>query len=795
MHYQYEPLADEYLFQDFLKDLFNSIYKTNTFEVYRSKGYSQFGVDVYSPQLKIAIQAKKKNILRNEPELIQELLKNLNETIQSLKGFSHPVEQLYFATTTKKYATIQDEAIKNSNSGLSVQFWSWEDIQKHISDYSTLRKIYYPHLTSQPFPKELILTPHIDAGDIVGREADLTTLKDLFQSQKIVSIHGIGGLGKSSLAKLYYQNRLADFDFLLWFDYTGDLKHNLSYNESLTDNLKLTNTRGDSVEDVFQRVLNAIISLKGKTLIVIDNLQHETAISVEQEIRKLLANPEINILVASREIFPSFQTYSLTSLELKDARQVFLHHCVKNIDLTRLDELLLLIDCNPLVTELLAKTLNTAVGLTVDELILHISEGTLDNNELNLNIDPISGNLFRRITALVNIEDFQNDPYHLYILLTLSLVPAVYVPIEDLFTFFLYNERNRAPVINAITDLHNKGLINRAGDSVKMHQLIQDAIRTQCPIFAVYLGILNSIIRSLDKANNSYSANGYRLQKFAESFLSKLRGEKAQSIVQPLLMLKNNLYILYRYLGERAKSKKIAEELMTDLGSADPIHLIDPIFVSTVHHNFATYFMDEKNFEQAEKQFRKAIEINGETFNLKTIQCYNGLFVLYWGQKKLKEALECSTEALKLLQNPKAEGNDHLFAMIANNLAALHLEFGQTTKAAEFITMALKLHRESTNADKSDAALARYYASAADIFSRLDNHEVAIQFALHAIEYRSKLNLERDFELLFFYEKTAQVYEKSGDNGNAAQLREIVKAARESFIADGKKGQDFDITY
>jgi tetratricopeptide (TPR) repeat protein len=410
MNYQYEPLADEYVFQDFLKDLFNNIYKTNTFEVYRSKGYSQFGVDVYSPQLKIAIQAKKKNILRNEPELIQELRKNLSETLQNLKSFSHPVEQLYFATTTKKYAVIQDEALQSSNSVLSVQFWSWEDIQKHISDYSMLCKTYYPHLTTQPLPKELLLTPHIDSNGIVGRDAVLVKIKDLFQSYKIVSIHGIGGLGKSSIAKVYYQNSLADF-----------------------------------------------------------------------------------------------------------------------------------------------------------------------------------------------------------------------------------------------------------------------------------------------------------------------------------------------------------------------------------------------HFEKAEIQFRKAIEVNGKTFNLKTIQCYNGLFVLYWEQKKLKEALECNTEALKLLQNPMAKGNNHLFAMIANNLATLHFTFGQTSKAAEFIIMALTLHRESTNSDKSDAVLAKYYASAADIFSCLENQEVAIQFALHAIEYRSNLKLERDFELLFFYEKAADIYEKSGDHKKAAQLRIIARDAKKSFIADAQEGKNLNI--
>lgn len=793
MQYQYEPLADEYVFQDFLKDLFNCIYKTNSFEVYRSKGYAQYGVDVYSPELKIAIQAKKKSILRNEPELIQELKRELIKTIQDLNNFPHPVGSFYFATTTKKYAAIQDESLKNSSPALGVQFWSWEDIQKHIPYHATLRKTYFSHLSDKALPKELLLTPHINPNDIVGRNTDVEALKVLFRSHKIVCLQGIGGLGKSSIAKLYYQSCITDFDFLLWFDYTGNFKHTFSYNEALNLNLKLDNVKGNSLEENFQRVLNAIISLKGKVLVVIDNLQHEPDLSVELEVKKLLANPDIHILLASRERMPSFHTYPISSLSIKDTRQLFQNYCVKQIDITRLDELFAMIDNNPLVTELLAKTINTAVGLTIENVVDHILQGTLDKEELNIHIDPHYCNLFQKITALVNMEELNKSPYNFYIALTLSLLPAVFIPIKDLVTFFLYSEKSQTPIINAISDLHKKGLLTRAGDEIKMHQLIQDAIRTQCPVFAVYFGILNSITRSLDKANNSYSANGYRLQNYAESFLNKLQGEKARSIAQPIMMIKNNLYLLYRYLGERNKAKKIVEELMKDLASAEPLVLTDPVFVSTLHHNFATYYMDEKLYDLAEKQFRKAIEINGETFNLKIIQCYNGLFVLYWQQKELKKALECSTSALELLQHPKAEEIDHLFAMIANNIAAVNLEFGQLPQAAEFITMALKLHRVSTHPEKSDAALARYYASAAEIFSRMDNHEVAIQFALHAIKYRSNLNLERDFELLYFYERAANVYEKAGDMEKSNRLKEIVRTARVSFNAGGEEDQDFGI--
>jgi len=231
------------------------LYSSNKL-LYRSKGYSQYGVDVYSPELKIAIQAKKKSILRKEPELIQELKNELIKALQDSKAFPHPIEKLYFATTTKKDAAIQDEAIKNSSTVLGVQFWSWEDIQTHISNHVRIREIYFPHLSTQILPKELLLTPHINTVDFIGRGEDIDSLKILFETNRIICINGIGGLGKSSVAKLYYQNNLQDYEQLLWFDYTGHLKYTFTYNEALNINLKLADNSGNSFEYKYQRLLN-----------------------------------------------------------------------------------------------------------------------------------------------------------------------------------------------------------------------------------------------------------------------------------------------------------------------------------------------------------------------------------------------------------------------------------------------------------------------------------------------------------------------------------------------------------
>lgn len=102
MKYQYEPLGDEYEFQTFLKDLFNEIYKTSSFEEYGTRGQVQYGIDIYSPELKIAVQAKKKDINRSSRIIVNELLGDLTKTSNQIGQFPHHIDKLYFCYHHKK---------------------------------------------------------------------------------------------------------------------------------------------------------------------------------------------------------------------------------------------------------------------------------------------------------------------------------------------------------------------------------------------------------------------------------------------------------------------------------------------------------------------------------------------------------------------------------------------------------------------------------------------------------------------------------------------------------------------
>lgn len=141
--FQLPQLDDEYKFEKFIRDLFNEEYSSKSFQIYKGKGCGQNGIDIFSPTEKIAIQCKKKDILRTDNKLEKELLADLEESIQKLQNFPHEYKTFILATTTKKYSKVQEKCIEYSQLyHIEIQFWDWKTITEYVVKYDKLLKLY-----------------------------------------------------------------------------------------------------------------------------------------------------------------------------------------------------------------------------------------------------------------------------------------------------------------------------------------------------------------------------------------------------------------------------------------------------------------------------------------------------------------------------------------------------------------------------------------------------------------------------------------------------------------------------
>jgi hypothetical protein len=147
--YHYEVPADDAAFEELVCDILNAVHSTTSFQLYRGRGSNQFGVDIFSTPLNIIVQCKKKDNNRKDLELRRELATDLEETVCKIRGWPYQFTTLVFATTTKKYSTIQAKSIELSKKeGVDIQLLAWAEIEKHIHRFPSARERFYPHLAS-----------------------------------------------------------------------------------------------------------------------------------------------------------------------------------------------------------------------------------------------------------------------------------------------------------------------------------------------------------------------------------------------------------------------------------------------------------------------------------------------------------------------------------------------------------------------------------------------------------------------------------------------------------------------
>jgi len=92
------------------------------------------------------------SVLRS-PKL--QLIKDFDESIVLIAQlpFLAQIETFILASTTPKYGDVQNHAadilIKQTLGLKNIQFWSWEDLEKYLDQYESLRDKYYPHLSKK----------------------------------------------------------------------------------------------------------------------------------------------------------------------------------------------------------------------------------------------------------------------------------------------------------------------------------------------------------------------------------------------------------------------------------------------------------------------------------------------------------------------------------------------------------------------------------------------------------------------------------------------------------------------
>ena len=290
-----------------------------------------------------------------------------------------------------------------------------------------------------------LLTPISKNSFFMARELELKRLKNLFEDNQIVVVYGVGGIGKTFLAKEFLNNEIDNFRNVAWINYADSLKSSIVY--KLNQKYRFAGTE----EEVYQNILLELKKLDGINLIVIDSYD---GIKKFENLKEIPEN--FKVLITSKEKIENFHNFELKKFDEKIAEEFFCKFY--QLDKNGIKDILIKLNCSPFLLELTAKTLQTS-NLTISKFL-----------DKKLNFDDE----IRYIKDLIDIQNL--DKGFFLVLKWFAILPSIEMEFRDLFEYFEIKKNQENILKEIISHLVEIGLIIQNNNKFKLHQNVQKTI-------------------------------------------------------------------------------------------------------------------------------------------------------------------------------------------------------------------------------------------------------------------------------------------------------------------------------
>lgn len=317
-------------------------------------------------------------------------------------------------------------------------------------------------------PKMPSLTPNF-----VGRERELKAIEKALAENRVLFLTGVGGIGKSTLAKAYIRRTRENCEALIYLEFDGDILH------TFCDDMQLqlsTVSRLDteSLEEYFRRKLKALRSICGekKVLLVIDNFSGR----ITKEMSVLFDCGYDTVVITRNR--PPLNSFALLELGPIEDRQELFRLIVLNLgrqpskdERTAFEEIISLVQGHTLVLELIARQIaagrldvRTALSLIREHGLSHFSNEKIGSYKDG---EEVYDTLAALISALFDAGKMTPD--ELKTMKMLALLDVRGLEAELVKPLLKLDE-------SIIKDLGQQGWLCD-GERIRLHPVIAEAMR------------------------------------------------------------------------------------------------------------------------------------------------------------------------------------------------------------------------------------------------------------------------------------------------------------------------------
>lgn len=581
----------------------------------------------------------------------------------------------------------------------------------------------------------------------VGRETELIELKDSLKKYQKIFISGMGGVGKSELAKAFLVNNKTNFRSIMCSTYTTSLK-DLIINDNTLGISNFFRSPSDETDDSYFERKIEFIKQHGTTedVLLIDNFN----VTNDDHLDLIMSLP-ISIIFTTRNNYENY--YNLKLDVIKDENTLliifkkFYPKTLSADDITAVKRIFTLVGNHTLTITIIAnmmKKQRISAQNMVEKLESRIQSGIGNQNDIN--------NMISSIFEMSNISDKEKA-----ILQNMTLVPLFGISTE---TFFDYCKLDS---YESIDDLISKNIIlhDSARDWIALHPIIYRTIRKQFEFQDnICKNYLLSIIERLNKA------------KYIEYTERDAIIENINHIMR-ILPCTSEYYIPF-YLAASKAFHAFAKHQLTiekiEVLNADNISLPARVEALTdIADAYRCMQIPDKLLEKANEAMDLCNKLDQADIKTKKLKSeLIGRFGWYYHlTKDHKKSFEAFYEQLQIVLSTEHETAERIgWAYFNVALAKNHCK--EHTEAITYFEKAL----EQFKAINIDFAIANTYDALCECYFMIEDYDKALEGLFSALEIFEHLIGEMHNDTAKTKHLIALCYLKKGDREKATKFQQ-----------------------
>lgn len=599
------------------------------------------------------------------------------------------------------------------------------------------------------------LTPNpVKSACFVGRDDEKNILTNrIFEKHKVV-LNGVGGIGKTALAKQLYLELEQEYDYIAWVDYNDNLKDSIM--ESIFASL-IRNEHKLNADEKYELVFQILTNIDGKILIVVDNFNNIESTDLS-ELTRLSAD----ILITSRCQPAGITCYTLDVPNKEDCINIFKENYLFSESLTFEDEMAILeiIERSKkytLLIELIAKSISYN-SMSISQFLDALRNQNYNLSALNLSSnsdwnDPFKiENIALQISKVYNLSEISNEEKNIIQLLSI-MPPSERISFDDLKCWCTFSIKER------LINLENKGWLRREKKGTYIHEIIGGFVREYYPIS------YNQCLLMLDDLKNKLTivpeTNNKKCIKYAEYILNVIRLRDKNSCFCRNLAIKEAA-LLFKEVGRYNESKELLDIIISNYDEDCTENII---ILAELYNNYSKVFSIESNIPKAIEKALKAERLLDSISNDKSENYYfqkmiikKTIGMIYAHQKKNELALSKMNEAI---ESSKYIDNIQVFqiANLYSDYSMLLYNMGDILGSIENYEMVISLYNKY-GIEPNSPWRNTTYTNYADTLILNDQYPEAIFFEYQALVGKYMLYEEENLAIANALMGMGNIYQK-----------------------------------